>query len=72
MCFIVFTSSTREGKPFSDSPVHVVSPDQFTAAEHQHERELVVTKRDREPARDTEALRVSMDQLREVNTLNFH
>ena len=59
----VFTHSTRD-----DSPVHVVSPEQFNAAEQRHEHERVVAKQEKEkaPAKDSEALRVSMDQLREV------
>lgn len=58
----VFTHSPRDG-----SPVHIVSPEQFTAAEHKHEQERNIAKQEKEkaPPKDTEALRVSMDQLRE-------
>lgn len=61
--FPVFTHSPRD-----DSPVHVVSPEQYIAAEHRHEQERVTAKQEKEkaPARDTEALQVSMEQLREV------
>ena len=50
------------------SPVHVVSPEQFAAAEQRHEQEKVVAKqvKEKEVVKDAEALRVSMDQLREV------
>lgn len=63
---IVFTHSPRDG-----SPVHIVSPEQFTAAEHKHEQERNIAKQEKEkaPPKDTEALRVSMDQLREVLSL---
>lgn len=49
------------------SPVHVVSPEQFAAAEQRHEQEKVVAKqvKEKEVVKDAEALRVSMDQLRE-------
>ncbi|KAJ7370196.1 Tyrosine-protein phosphatase non-receptor type 3 [Desmophyllum pertusum] len=59
----VFTHSTRE----AESPVHVVSPDQFSAAEQRHEQERVTAKqvKEKEVAKDTEALRVSVEQLRE-------
>lgn len=58
----VFTHSPRD-----DSPVHVVSPEQFIAAEHKHEQERVIAKQEKEkaPPKDTEALRVSMATLRE-------
>ena len=57
----VFTNS-------APSPVHAVSPEQFAAAEQRHEQEKVVVKQVKEKGvvKDTEALRVSMDQLREV------
>ena len=63
---LVFTHSPRDG-----SPVHIVSPEQFTAAEHKHEQERNIAKQEKEkaPPKDTEALRVSMDQLREVLSL---
>lgn len=56
----VFTNSVP-------SPVHAVSPEQFAAAEQRHEQEKVVAKQVKEKGvvKDTEALRVSMDQLRE-------
>ena len=65
---LVFTHSPRDG-----SPVHIVSPEQFTAAEHKHEQERNIAKQEKEkaPPKDTEALRVSMDQLREVLSLLF-
>ena len=64
----VFTTSTREGTSFAESPVHVVSPEQYSAAEQRHEQERVVAKqvKEKEVVKDTEALRVSVDQLREV------
>ena len=64
----VFTSSSRDGKPFAESPVHVVSPEQFSAAEQRHEQERIIAKhvKEKEVAKDTEALRVSIEQLREV------
>lgn len=48
--------------------MHAVSPEQFAAAEQRHEQEKVVAKQVKEKGvvKDTEALRVSMDQLREV------
>lgn len=56
----VFTNS-------APSPVHAVSPEQFAAAEQRHEQEKVVAKQVKEKGvvKDSEALRVSMDQLRE-------
>lgn len=64
----VFTHSSRDGKPFAESPVHVVSPEQFSAAEQRLEQERIIAKnvKEKEPAKDTEALKVSMEQLREV------
>ncbi|XP_068741588.1 tyrosine-protein phosphatase non-receptor type 4-like isoform X2 [Montipora capricornis] len=58
----VFTHTPRE-----ESPVHVVSPDQYIVAEqkYEQERENAKQEKDKALARDTEALRVSMDQLRE-------
>ena len=66
--YSVFTHSSRDGKPFAESPVHVVSPEQFSAAEQRHEQERIIAKhvKEKEPAKDTEALRVSVEQLREV------
>ena len=48
--------------------MHAVSPEQFAAAEQRHEQEKVVANQVKEKGvvKDTEALRVSMDQLREV------
>ncbi|XP_068715999.1 tyrosine-protein phosphatase non-receptor type 4-like isoform X2 [Montipora foliosa] len=58
----VFTHTPRE-----ESPVHVVSPDQYIVAEqkYEQERENAKQEKDKALAKDTEALRVSMDQLRE-------
>ncbi|XP_020609227.1 tyrosine-protein phosphatase non-receptor type 4-like [Orbicella faveolata] len=60
----VFTPSSRD----AESPVHVVSPEQFSAAEQRHEQERIIAKhiKEKEVAKDTEALRVSIEQLREV------
>ena len=68
LCTSVFTPSSRDGKPFAESPVHVVSPEQFSAAEQRHEQERIIAKhvKEKEVAKDTEALRVSIEQLREV------
>ena len=45
-----------------------MSPEQFTAAEQRHEEERIIAKhvKEKEVAKDTEALRVSIEQLREV------
>lgn len=58
----VFTHSSPE-----QSPIHVVSPDQYIVAEQKHEHERVIAKKEKQtaPAKNTEALRVSIDQLRE-------
>lgn len=58
----VFTHTPRE-----ESPVHVVSPDQYIVAEQKYEKERENAKQEKDKAlaKDTEALRVSMDQLRE-------
>lgn len=63
--FSVFTHSPRD-----ESPVHVVSPEQFIAAEQRHEQERVIAKQEKErtTVKDGEALRVSLEQLREVLT----
>lgn len=70
----VFTHSSRDGKPFAESPVHIVSPEQFSAAEQRHEQERIIAKhvKEKEVAKDTEALRVSMEQLREVMKATCH
>jgi len=64
LCTSVFTPSSRD----AESPVHVVSPEQFSAAEQRHEQERIIAKhiKEKEVAKDTEALRVSIEQLREV------
>lgn len=45
-----------------------MSPDQYIVAEQKHEQERVIAKKEKQtaPAKNTEALRVSIDQLREV------
>ena len=45
-----------------------MSPDQYIVAEQKHEHERVIAKKEKQtaPAKNTEALRVSIDQLREV------
>lgn len=50
-----------------------MSPDQFSAAEQRHEQERVTAKqvKEKEVAKDTEALRVSVEQLREVMLRSF-
>lgn len=69
--FLVFAS--QSGRSLAESPENVISPEQYSAAERQHEQEIIAAKK--VETRDEEALRVSMEQLREVGTLyaySFH
>lgn len=43
-----------------------MSPEQYSAAELQHEKQVIAAKQEKADSRDEEALRVSMEQLREV------
>lgn len=45
-----------------------MSPEQFNVAEQRHEQERIIAKhvKEKEVAKDTEVLRVSVEQLREV------
>ena len=47
-------------------PQHVVTAEQFTAAEERREQERVAAKCKLRVSKDEEALRVSMEQMREV------
>ena len=46
----------------------MVSPEQFSVAEQRHQQERIIAHhvKEKEVAKDTEALRVSIEQLREV------
>ena len=51
-------------------PAHVVTAEQFTAAEERHEQERAAAKQVKKVCKDEEALKVSMDQMREVRVSN--
>ncbi|XP_031571457.1 tyrosine-protein phosphatase non-receptor type 4-like isoform X2 [Actinia tenebrosa] len=52
-------------RSINDSPTHVLSPEQYIENERKHEQDIIIAKKEKAEARDEEALRVSIEQLRE-------
>lgn len=69
LLLLVFAS--QGPRSINDSPTHVLSPEQYTEAERKHEQDIITAKQEKAQARDEEALRVSIEQLREVCIFHF-
>lgn len=63
-CFPVFAS--QGARSLVVSPENVMSPEQYTAAERQHEKDIMAAKQ--LETCDEQGLRLSMEQLREVSS----
>ncbi|XP_020917799.1 tyrosine-protein phosphatase non-receptor type 4 isoform X2 [Exaiptasia diaphana] len=57
--------ASQGARSLAESPENVISPEQYSAAELQHEKQKIAAKQEKVDSRDEEALRVSMEQLRE-------